>query len=105
MPDNNTSVDNLGQFRKVILYTQMINYMAYGLEALNKNFATVLAVDPTIPLKRAKDEQDKILEYTIDQLSEVANRLANYLDGCDGLDEDDLKILNPIFELLNNNHG
>jgi hypothetical protein len=100
MSNETEKKDDLGPTRKVLLYTQMINYMAYGLERLNDNFATVLYHDPESPLKHAKAEQDKILRYTVDQLSEVANRLANFLDGCDGLDDTDLAILNPVFELL-----
>lgn len=83
-------------YSKILLALGNINFLSHIVEDIR---STNSASDSKILQARA-DENKQKLEEVLHQLTETAESLVDFCNGCDCISSEDASVLNPAFRVL-----
>jgi hypothetical protein len=96
--------DDLGEYRKILLATQTINYLAFNIHSVNRDYSEMISNAPNESIKETliegKNNKDQILRDVLAMLSYAMEGLADFCNGHDLLVEEDIEITKAAFNSI-----
>jgi len=90
-------------FAKILIATATINYLCNNLSNLTENLQTLARSNPEHLFQlESATECERFLVRTKGKLIEVMEELANFMNNRDAIDETDIHITTPAFDIVYN---
>lgn len=89
--------------QQVNMALMAINYLSNNLNVVN----TEMGLIPSIGMIADAMQKDRVKQHKdfADRIIELANDMGDYFNDLDVMEEDDLAVINPLFEFINENAG